>query len=416
LISDNIPNPVGIQTNDPLEIDILDDYELDDVLGLLNGGLKIRRELDQITDDRLTINITLPENLVFIGEDPLSEDQGRTKYVYSGGYKMVGSAIAPKYSDEKVDLDAVIDLSQVNSHYISDMEIEITMEATVAMQRIEFDPNDYEVNTDLDYELDYLTSDLVRILDRMGIVDRSEIEEKVREEVLDLIEELMDDEGQEIEIILDESSMVFDEDLIHVDDQDPIRISVDAKGAIKPLAEVDGSEEAIGKTNRFLPPHIDPIIPARTLTKTIDIRGIRDWDPNIRIVFPSGSGVKAWFGEGSNDKMSMLKVVVEDGYPTLLVTPEDGEGDKITLEFTVGGYFAYNNVTACFCSATGVVLLVILFIVLLIIRGIVRRRKEKKEGGEDGGKEDGGEEEVKNDDKELKRKTGEKGEEETLSW
>ncbi|MGA1819509.1 MAG: hypothetical protein ACMUHU_00720 [Thermoplasmatota archaeon] len=412
IISNPGKNLVAVMTTSPIELDILEGYELDDVIGLLNGGLRITRMFDAITDDRVSAALTMPGNLVLIEETPLSAVEGRSRYEYTGGFKVIGSDLAPVYSSEKIAMEALIDLSSVRSHYISDMEIDVRMNGTISVHRIRYNPDEYDVNTELDYELDYLTSDLIRLLDRMGMVNRSEIEDKVREEVVDLVDDLLDKEGREINVALVDASMEFDGDPRDVNDEDPIRVEVSASGITAPLTGSGSSNSMGNKELRFIPPHLDPLIPVRTVTKTIDTSEIRGWENHLTIRFPSGSGVRAWIGDGSRDKISELDVEVIDGYPTLMVTPDDGTGDHITLELTVGTYFAVNNVSACFFSTLGALILVMLLIVLLIVRGIVRRKRTKAAQAEEdgGGEENGGPKENGGNGSEKD------GAEETLNW
>ncbi|MGA1793007.1 MAG: hypothetical protein ACMUHM_03560 [Thermoplasmatota archaeon] len=412
IISDSGMTMVAVRTTAPIELDILEGYDLDDVVGLLNGGLRITRMFEAITDDRLAATLTMPNNLIIAEETPLSTSDGRARYDYSGGFKVIGSELAPVYSDEKIAMEALIDLSSVRSHYISDMEIDVKMNGTISVHRIRYNPDEYDVTTELDYELDYLTSDLIRLLDRMGMVNRSEVEDKVRKEVVDLIDTLFDEEGREIAVTLVDGSMEFDGDPEDVNDEDPILIEVNAKGITAPLTGSGSSNSMGSKELRFLPPHLNPLIPVRTVTKTIDTSEIRGWENHLSIRFPSGSGVRAWMGDGSRDKISELEVKVIDGYPTLMVGPEDGTGDHITLELTVGTYFAFNNVSACFFSTLGALVLVILLIVLLIIRGIVRRKKKKAaEADDDASDEDTGAPEEKDT-----TNSRSEGAEEALKW
>jgi len=185
-----------------------------------------------------------------------------------------------------------------------------------------------------------------------------------------------------------EDSMNFDGDIENVNGEVPIMIDISASGTTAPLTGSGSSEYQRGPEMRFLPPHLDPLIPVRKVTKTIDTSEIRQWENHLNVRFPSGSGVRAWLGDGGDDKVSELDVKVINGYPTLVVDPEDGTGDHITLELTVGPYFAFNNVTACFFSTMGAFVLILLLIVLLIIRGIVRR-KRKKAGEEEEGPTEG---------------------------
>ncbi|MBN1390487.1 MAG: hypothetical protein JXA22_07590 [Candidatus Thermoplasmatota archaeon] len=384
ILSNLSPNRVSVRTVSPIDLDILEEHTMDDVVGLLNGGLRIKREMEYMTDNRLSLTITLPEDLVFMDENPVSSSGNRNTYDYSGGYKTLGSDLAPVYDSERVEMDALIDLTNVRSLYVSDMEIDVEMNGSIYIHRIRFDPQDYDVRTDLDYELDYLTSDLIRILDRMGMVNRSDVEDEVREKVTNIVSGLLADDGREISVSLSEDSMEFDGDLSTVNDDLPISIEIKANGVTAPLAGNDASTSMSYMGSRFLPPHLEPMVPVRTITKTIDTRDIMDWDSHLRVRFPSGSGIRAWIGEGNEDRVSELEVKVDDGYPTLLVTPEDEAGDHITLELTVGTYFAFNNITACFFSATAVIILIILLIVILIIRRIIKRKRSGSPGKSEG--------------------------------
>ncbi|MGA1866650.1 MAG: hypothetical protein ACMUFK_04200 [Thermoplasmatota archaeon] len=412
VISNLSPNLVFVRSSSPVELDILEGYEREDLVGLLNGGLRIREEMESLTDDRISMNITLPDNLLFLNEQPILSGGGRNTYNYSGGFKTMGSELAPVFESEKVEMEAFMDLSDVKSHYISDMEINVELNGTISLYRIRFDPEDYDISTELDYELDYLTSDLIRLLDRMGIANRSEVENEVSQKVTSMISDLLDEEDRVITVSLSSPSMEFDGNVTDVDDESPILIDIMASGNTAPLAGNDASSSMNSREMRFLPPHIDPIIPVRTVTRTIDTREIRDWDSSIRVRFPSGSKIRAWMGDGNEDRVSELKVEVEDGYPTLYVTQEDGPGDRITLELTVGPYFAYNNVTVCFFSATGLFFLVILLIILLTVRGIVRRKRgmEKNKVEGDGTEKNGRESIGKESDK------GSPEAQKTLNW
>ncbi|MBN1539699.1 MAG: hypothetical protein JW939_06095, partial [Candidatus Thermoplasmatota archaeon] len=230
IISDLSANRVFVSSSSPIELDILEGYEREDLVGLLNGGLRIRREMEYLTDDRITVNITLPDNLLFLDEEPVLSTDERNTYSYSGGYKTIGSDLAPVYESEKVELEAYIDLSDVNSHYISDMEIDVEINGTISLHRIRFDPQDYDISTELDYELDYLTSDLIRLLDRMGMVNRSEVEDEIREKVTSMVSELLDEKNRGISVSLSGRSMEFDGIVTDVDDEVPISIDIRASG------------------------------------------------------------------------------------------------------------------------------------------------------------------------------------------
>jgi len=390
IISNTEPLVINVETEEAMELDILEGYEHDDVMGLLHGGLRIRRELDQVTDDRLNVTIMLPENLIFTGHSPVEEVGFRNVYLYSGGIKEVGSRLAEHYEEERIALDAEIDLSDVSSRYLSDMEISVEMDAAINMHRIAYSPGDFELETDLDHSLDFISSDLLRLFLKMGIIEEEDVENEIRGEIDGLIEDLLDEEGYSVDIRISNDTLVFDGNINEMDDFTPVEIMIRAMGKTLPLGDTDSTSNAY--ENRFIPFHLDPILPVRGIEKTIDTGAIEGWETNLKVIFPSGFGVSAWSGENENDRVKKLEIVQENGFPALVTGPGDLTGDHILLELEIGPYFAYNNVTACFCSATGLLALVVLLIVVLIIRGIARKRRKGSDGGMDG--------EAKNDDSE----------------
>jgi uncharacterized membrane protein len=133
--------------------------------------------------------------------------------------------------------------------------------------------------------------------------------------------------------------------------------------------------------NSFLPYHTDPLIPVRTVQRTLHLGEAMEWNLNLSIRFPSGTGVKAWLGNGSNDYQKKLETGVEDGYPTIYLGPEAGRGDHIYLEMEFGTYFAVNNITVCFASIWIVLLIILLMITLTIVKRI-RKKVKKGKGGD----------------------------------
>ncbi|MGA1849154.1 MAG: hypothetical protein ACMUHB_07425 [Thermoplasmatota archaeon] len=386
IISDADPLIIEVFTEEAMELDILEGYEHDDVMGLLNGGLKIRRELDQVTDDRLEVSMKLPDRLIMVGEEPIDKDGARSVYGYSGGFKEIGSELAEKYDGERIVLDAEIDLSNVDSHYLSDMVMNVDMDASILMHRIAVSPGDLDLETDLDYSIDHVSSDLLRLLLKMGIIEVEDVKQEIEEEILGLIEDLLDEERSDIQISISNESLGFDGNINEMDDGSPVIIDVRASGETEPLGNSGDGTNSL--SNRFIPFHLDPLIPVRGIEKTIDTSTIEGWDTQMKVIFPSGFGVTAWAGENENDRVRELDVTNENGYPTLNIEPGDLSGDHILLELEVGPYFGYNNVTACFCSATGIVALLVLLILVLIIRGIVKKKRKAKEADiEDSGEE-----------------------------
>jgi hypothetical protein len=279
------------------------------------------------------------------------------------------------------------------------MVIDVKMDASIKMHRVSFLPGDFDLETDLDYTLDQITSDLLRLLLKMGIIEVSDVEEEIEDEIMDLIEDLVDEDGSDFRISISNDTLVFDGNINEMDDISPVMIQITATGKTEPLTDNGGGSRSL--ENRFIPFHLDPLIPVRGIERTIDTSAIEGWEPQMKVIFPSGFGVTAWAGENEDDRVKELEVANENGFPTLVIGPGDLSGDHILLELEIGPYFGYNNVTACFCSATGLVALVVLLIFVLIIRGIVKKRRK---AGDDETADDG-EEDGDND-----------GDEETLSW
>ncbi|MFW3146462.1 MAG: hypothetical protein ACMUIE_06590 [Thermoplasmatota archaeon] len=365
-----------VSISQPVLMDVLDGYELLDVIDLLHGGFQIWRELEPVTDDRFDVVITLPEDLVFDGEEAVSVDSGRRTYQYPSGLMLISSAIAPGYSEESVLIRSRIDISDVRSHYFSDMEISLDSETALDIHVLKYDPEEFTFETELDYSIDFLNSDVIRLLVKMGIADISDIEGEIEEEIRDLLSDLVREEDLDISVELDQETLSYERDDA-MDDSTPILVSVAASGTAQGLDGSMTSSTMAG--NRFIPHHMDPLIKVRTVQKTVDLSSVGDWDMDIEVRFPSGVGIEAWMGNDSNDRAGKLEVVIEDSYPVLRIDSGTAEGDRVLLMIEIGPYFGFNNVTVCFVSGWSFLGLAVLLVAFIIIRGMVRRRKRQRE-------------------------------------
>lgn len=375
LISGSHTMIVDFSLDEQVELDVLEGYELEDVMDLLHGGLVIRRDMSSLSDDRFDVDLMAPVNLMIIGEEAVSTDSGRRSYDYSGGLKEIASDMAPDLLQEKVTINSRIDLTEVSSTYVSDLEMTLSSESTIDISVIEYDPSDFELDTDLDYRIDHLSSDMIRLLLKMGIAEETDITSDIEERVVDLLSGMINEEDLEISVLIDPETKVFTRDG-SMDGELPISINIHAGGKADPLGSTTGSMSA-----EFIPFHMDPIIPIRTIEKNIDIGSISRWDPVIEVHFPSGAGIRAWIGNDSVEKVSELEVRIEDGHPVLILDETTPEGDVILLELEVGPYFGFNHVTICFFSFWGVFGFFLLLFIILIIRAVVKRKKKRLEEG-----------------------------------
>lgn len=392
---------IDIETIDPVDLDILDGYEEEDVMGLLNGGLRILKNINGIEDDDIEVALVLPSGLYFGDETPLGNESGRYRYELIPGLKSIRSNRAPQYSSENIDVDAFIDLSRIESHYISDAVLDMNAEMTLFIDHLEFDPDDYPMDTTLNYSLDYLNADLIRLLVGMEIIEESVIGDEITDRVSTMLEDFIPREEQIIDITFREGTMTFDGDHVNVNGEDPIVVDISITSNINPFESDLLGMMGGDLDNSFLPFHTDPILPVKTVQRTFHLGEAMDWNLNLSIRFPSGTGVNAWLGSGTDHYKQKLETRVEDGYPTLYLDLDSGDGDHIYIEMEFGSYFAVNNFTVCFASVWIVLLVIVLMILVSIVKKI--RKKTKKDGK---GEEEAEDAETDGDPGESEENTG----------
>ncbi len=384
LLRSDVPLEATVTLVRPLELDLTGGYDQEQVIGLLNGGLRVLRDFDPIDDDRTTIDIVMPPGLTFHEETPkTTTKEGRTVFAYEPGYRAITSLRAPTYTTEKLSVDVVIDLSDVRSDYFLDAEVMTRCDIDIDMSKIELGPDDIVLNTTLEYEIDHLSSDMVRLLVSMGIIDRASVEERISSDISELLEPFIDIERQEITLNISESDLQFDGDTTNMDDTDPLHISAHVEGLSEPFGTSrSGGEE--GTTNVFVRRHWDPLVPFKTVKRTIVLEDAQKWDTDLKVIFPSGCGVKAWLGNGSDSKEIGLEVRTEGAYPTIHIDAGSVAWDRIFLEISMAGWFGFNNVLVCFATTIGAIVLLLLLLVVTMISKVRKARKKARKGRTEG--------------------------------
>ncbi|MCU0799479.1 MAG: hypothetical protein MUC62_07390 [Candidatus Thermoplasmatota archaeon] len=384
LLRSDIPLEASIRLKRPLVLDITGEYEEEQVIGLLNGGLRVLRDFKGIDDERTEVEMMMPPGLTFYGEDPkATTPEGRRVFDYEPGYRAISSVKATSYTTEKLSVDVVIDLSDVRSDYFLDVEVMTHCDIEIDLSRIDYDPNDFELNTSIEFELDQLSSDMIRLLLSMGIIDRASVEERLSADISELLEPFIESERQEISLNISDSDIQFDGDTANMDDADPLHISARVEGLSEPFG-TKGGGSGQGATNVFVHRHWDPLVPFKTVKRTIVIEDVQKWDPSIKVIFPSGCGVKAWLGNGSDRVQGGLDVKVEGAYPTLNIKGSSQAWDRLYLEISMAGWFGFNNVLVCFATSIGALVLLLLLLVVTIFGKVRKASKKAKEGRADG--------------------------------
>jgi len=438
IFSADEPVTAEVSTEGETVLDVLDGYEADDVLGLLNGGLRIYHEMEQITDDRFDVEIMLPPHLFFDDEQPDRTVGGRNVYVYSPGRKLIASSLAPHFDGDELSVKGRIDISRVRTWYVADIEMDVDIDLNLGLGAMKFDPGDMEFSTPLDFELDYLSSDMIRLLMDMGIIDRQKVEDKVEGDLNEGLADIMPDRNDSFRIDLVDESLDFDGDIYNMTSDEHIIISVWISGTLAPMKELRkaGKDENDDSSpqNQILPFHLDPILPLYTYERNIDLEDAARYDIDLYISVPSGIGLRAWAGNGDQDRIREFEVDTSEGYPTIHIDLEPGEADRIRVQVKVGAFVAVNNIKGCFaCCILGLVMILLIF--LLVTLKIARKRKARREaaeetageGEEEGdGRDDEGSGDEKSDKKEKagkgKKKRKSRGrkkkgkEEEELTW
>ena len=389
ILGSNTPLKFSCTSDDDLPLDILGGYELDEVMGLLNGGLRIMRTYTVDDGGDYSFRILLPEHLRLVGESPLEDVGGRMRYDLLSGTKEVGSDLAPEYESDDVTLRSFVDLSGFTSHYVADASMDFYAETSILIDHILFDSSKYEVNTSLDFELEYLSADMIRLLIDMDIVDRDQIEEEMEKQHDEIMGDLSDNTEIKSSLVFEEGTLDFDGDYENMTGENEITITLTLGGEVDAASLISGGSTS-SMQGRILPFHFDPILPVRTIERTFQFGEEDTWDLYLDIRLPTGLSVKGWLGNGSDHKYRELETVIEDGYPTLKVVRLNGEGDHILIALEFGLYLPINNITCCFVSA---VLPAVLMFLLISVKIIKKARKKKDKGGkgEGDGTEEGGE-------------------------
>ncbi|MCK5774431.1 MAG: hypothetical protein KAH57_11630, partial [Thermoplasmata archaeon] len=387
ILGSTTPLQFSCTSDDDLPLDILGGYELEEVMGLLNGGLRIMRTYTLDEEGDHSFRILLPEHLKLVGETPLEDVGGRLRYDLLSGTRKIGSDLAPEYTSDHVTLNSFVDLSGFTSHYVADASMEFYAETSILIDHISFDSSKYEINTSLEFELDYLSADMIRLLIEMDIVDRDQIEEEMEKQHDEIMGDLSDNTDIKSSLVFDEGTLDFDGDHQNMTGENEITITLTLGGEVDAGSLISGGSTA-SMQNRILPFHFDPILPVRTIERTFQFGEEDTWDLFLDIRLPTGLSVKGWLGNGSDHRYRELETVIEDGYPTLKVVRLNGEGDHILIALEFGLYLPINNITCCFVSA---VLPALLMFLLIFVKVIKKARKKKDGKGEE--EEDGTEEE-----------------------
>ncbi len=381
ILGSTTPLQFSCTSDDDLALDILDGYGLNEVMGLLNGGLRIKRNYTVDDEGDYSIRILLPEHLELVGETPLEGVGGRLRYTLLSGTREIGSDLAPEYTGDDVALNSFVDLSGFTSHYVADSSMDFYAETSILIDHIRFDSDKYEVNTSLDFKLDYLSADIIRLLIDMDIVDRDQIEEELEKQHDEIMGDLSDNTDIKSSLVFEEGTLDFDGDHENMNGENRITITLTLDGEVDAASLISGGSTS-GMQGRILPFHFDPILPVRTIERTFDFGEEDTWDLYLDIRLPTGLSVKGWLGNGSDHRYKELETVVENGYPTLKVVRENGEGDHILIAIEFGLYLPINNVTCCFVSA---VLPVVLMFLLISVKVIKKARKKRGKEEEDEG-------------------------------
>jgi len=387
ILEEGVPLLVSAHNSDEIELDILDGYNLSDVMGLLHGGIRIERQFELDDNGEYQLEIMLPSHLMFTDQVATGMVGDRMVYPMATGTRTISSDLAPDYSDQKVEVISDVDLSGFTSHYMADASMEISVETLLMIDHVDFDEGDYPIDTTLDYELDHLSSDLIRLAVRMGLLKEEDLLKEVRERHVEMFSDIVKEEDQEVMVSIADGSLEFDDDILNMTGDDPLLIEVRMGSDLDPMGAISGKTISSDTGNRVLPVHFDPILPVRKFERTIGLGEDDDWDLNINITLPTGLGVEAYLGMEQDHKLRKLDVEIVDGYPTLHVLRYEGEGDHIFISITVGSYLVVNNVTCCFAS---LVIFPLLFILLVLIKIVKKARKGKKKE-EKGEKEGEGE-------------------------
>ena len=381
-----------------IDLNLSEEYTDDEIMGLLNGGISIEHAFDPFDQDDLEVTIRAPEWIILQGEEILDNADGRRLYAYTSGTKTVSSTLAPNYEGENVSLSGEIDLSEVKSHYFSDAEIDVKADLEISLYHMDFDPSSYDFKTDLDYSIDYLNSDLLRLLADLGIIQWSEVEDEAREIILSTLEDLIEPTREELTVELYEDTLAFDDDYYDITGNDPLRMIV---GLSSRMEAKDGLEASYrmddkGFKNAIVPIHFDPVIPVYTVERSLNLGEATGWELDLQIKFPSGVGVRGWLGEGDDHQKVELEKEVVNGYPVIYLKQGDVEGDHLYMEIQFGPYFAGNNVTICFSSIVILILVVFLIFLLAIIKMIRKKKAASGEGDEEEEEDKPGSEEEEN--------------------
>jgi hypothetical protein len=380
LLRSDDPIKASVSMKGPVDLDILEGRSPDEVKGLLNGGLRILHEFDALDDDRTDVEVVLPPDLTFYGETPKgTTKEGRNLFDYEPGYRTISSVLAPSFGSELLGVDVVIDLSDVRSDYFLDVEVMASCDIEIDMSRILYGQEDLELNTSLEFELDYISSDMVRLLVSMGIIDKAAVERRLRSEISELLEPFIKAEDQEMNLTISDEELLFDGNYTSMDGDEPLRINAHVEGTSEPFGSSGSENDGGSIANVFVHRHWSPIVPFKTVKRSIVLEDAQKWDPRIKVIFPSGCGIKAWLVNGSERLEGGVEIGVEGAYPTVSIEGNGVIWDRLDLEVSMAGWFGFNNVLVCFATTIGALVILLLVLLVAVIRRVKRSLKKREE-------------------------------------
>jgi hypothetical protein len=376
ILSSSIPLDLDITSNGEVELNMTQGYDPSDVLSLLHGGLVLQHEFDRVQDDRFETHIVLPEGLFLEGKDPVAPPvSGRSTYLLPWGLIGIGSDKAPIMPGENVRLTGVVRMEDLRSVYLIDSVIAASADLELELGWIEYDPSLVGTDIDIDYRVDHLSADMIRLLLKMGIAEESDIKERISRS----IERFLDDSigTDEITIGFQEGTLSAD-DLGEIDGTDPLLIDVHVESTIDAADPNSGSEQRFAASRAYIPFHMDPILPVKRYEKTVPLSDCERWNLSINITFPTGAGVKGWLGREGAEHGTALPVIVVDGVPTMVMKSSPGEAEALYLEISGGPYLAFDNVVVCFFGTWTFLAVIVLLVLVSVIKRIVKRARNWK--------------------------------------
>jgi hypothetical protein len=373
-LSSETPIKLTLDTKADASLNITEGYDPDDVLNLIHGGVVLKHEFDRIDDDRFETRIVLPDHLMLTGKVPLGNVSGRRMYAMPWGLTGIGSDKTPTLTGESVRVTGDVHMDDLRSVYLMDAVIDATADLRMELGWIEYDQAITGTDETIDYEVDYLTSDIIRLILKMGIAKESDLKEKISDSISDFLSGAISDEG--IEIVF-EAGTLDATDLGEIDGSEPIVARISVESEVDPVNPETGPG-GMAASKAYIPRHFDPLLPVRKYQKTVPLGDCSDWDLSLNISFPTGCGVKGWMGKEGSEHESVLETVVQDGCPTLIVRSPPGEHEALYLEISGGLYMAFDNVTVCFFMTWAILAIFLLLVLISITKRIVKRARRNK--------------------------------------